>query len=569
MIEVATRSQSLVKSSVSRPAIAVRPAAIWARVSTTSQAETSLPCQVARCKDKLESTGYSVVHTYQVDWTSLDLWACPQFQELRQLIANREIQALALYDRDRLEAKGLQRLVFLSELKENGVELVICQGPPVIDGPEGQIVELALAIGKERQVLRARAGSKDGLHDRAVKFGKPVTFHKLYGYQWDKASLKLVPSDDYPTLKLIFGMLLDGSGYQPILDELKRQGISSPAGLPEWNKTALSNIIHNPVYAGRYYALKKVAVEPKKRKTNSYGNSSVRKLPLDQAHYMPEVQIVEAPITWEQREHILTQLAQHQKLSQRNAKHDYLLRGFIYCWEHLGKNGEPRRFHGIPKRGSFYYCCPVGGCKRSYINGPDLDERAKRTLMAVLLFQERDFYEAIGGERNQEESLARLRHEIAACERREENKLHLEAKLEDQYLNRKVAQEVYELLKTKYQAERQGAVARKVQLESELEQLGRQREAFASLAELRKKFIIRLYQLTTAQYRELFTLLNFRIDVGKPVDDFPEWTAFAAKYNADHPKKPGLYSDIKFYLGIPLPAARKLGRIVLPVPAPG
>ena len=189
--------------------------------------------------------------------------------------------------------------------------------------------------------------------------------------------------------------------------------------------------------------------------------------------------------------------------------------------------------------------------------------------MAVFALQERDFYEAIGGERNQEESLAQLRHEIAACERREKNKLHLEAKLEDQYLNRKVAQEVYELLKTKYQAERQGAIARKAQLESELEQLGRQREAFASLAELRKKFITRLYQLTTAQYRELFTLLNFRIDVGKPVDDFPEWTAFAAKYNAGHPEKPGLYSDIKFYLGIPLPAARKLRNIVLPVPAPG
>ncbi|GAJ00134.1 unnamed protein product, partial [marine sediment metagenome] len=32
---------------------------------------------------------------------------------------------------------------FLSECKAAGVELVICQGPPIIDAPEGQIVELA------------------------------------------------------------------------------------------------------------------------------------------------------------------------------------------------------------------------------------------------------------------------------------------------------------------------------------------------------------------------------------------------------------------------------------------
>ncbi len=146
-----------------------KPAAIWARVSTHNQAETSLPSQIDRCNDKLQRVGYTVLYTLQIDWTSMDLFSCPQFQELRRLINNREIQALAVFDRDRLQAKGLQRLVFLSECKDAKVELIICQGSPILDGPEGQLVELALAIGKERQVLRARQGSRDGLHDRATK----------------------------------------------------------------------------------------------------------------------------------------------------------------------------------------------------------------------------------------------------------------------------------------------------------------------------------------------------------------------------------------------------------------
>ena len=103
------------KDILPQPASIVKPAAIWARVSTHDQAEKSLPGQVSRCKEKLEKLGYSVIHTFSVDWGSMDLYACPDFQQLRYMIRNREIQAFAIYDRDRLEAKGLQGLVFFCQ----------------------------------------------------------------------------------------------------------------------------------------------------------------------------------------------------------------------------------------------------------------------------------------------------------------------------------------------------------------------------------------------------------------------------------------------------------------------
>lgn len=351
----------------------IKPAVIWARVSTTGQAETSLPSQVSRCKEKLEQAGYSVIQTFQVDWTSMDLYSCPEFQQLREMIKNRQIQAIAVYDRDRLEAKGLQRLIFLSELKDAGIELIVCNGAPMIDGPEGQIVELALAIGKERQVMRARQGSKDGLHDRIVKTGKPATFRDPYGYTWNKPELKLIPNENYPNAKLIFDMVLQGNGYTPIIKELARRGVVSPSGMPEWGKVAISQIIHNPIYAGRYFGLKKLAIEPKKRRTNSYGNSSVKRIPLTNAHYMPNIEIVDPPITWTQRAIILDQLERHQKLASRNAKRDYLLRGMVFCETHKGKNGEPRAYHGQPYHKKWRYSCPVGGCDHNYIDGRDLE----------------------------------------------------------------------------------------------------------------------------------------------------------------------------------------------------
>jgi len=173
-----------------------RTAAIWARVSTDFQ--QTLESQVARAKAELEKRGYIVPpdRILMVDWTSLDLFHCPQFQQLRGWIAKREIGAVGIFDRDRLNAIGLQRLVFLSECRDNGVELVICQGPPVLNEPEGQLVELALAIGKERQVLRAQQGSRDALRERALVKGLPTTCQAPYGYSWDQSRTRLIANQD-------------------------------------------------------------------------------------------------------------------------------------------------------------------------------------------------------------------------------------------------------------------------------------------------------------------------------------------------------------------------------------
>ena len=136
--------------------------AIWCRVSTHDQRELSLDSQEAAVRRALEGQGYEVPHwaVLKVDWTSLDLMRCPEFQQLRQWILAGEINALGVLDRDRLQAQGLQRLIFLSDCQAHDVRVVTVQGAPMLEGAEGQLVELALAIGKERSVLRAQQGAK-------------------------------------------------------------------------------------------------------------------------------------------------------------------------------------------------------------------------------------------------------------------------------------------------------------------------------------------------------------------------------------------------------------------------
>jgi len=45
--------------------------------------------------------------------------------------------------------------------------VITAQGLPMLEGQEGQLVELALALGKERSVLRAQQGARDGLRASA------------------------------------------------------------------------------------------------------------------------------------------------------------------------------------------------------------------------------------------------------------------------------------------------------------------------------------------------------------------------------------------------------------------
>jgi site-specific DNA recombinase len=476
----------------------LKPAVIFARVSTERQGESSLPTQTAACKEKLAQSGYLATRIIAIDFSSLDLYASPDFQELRRLIRDHEIEAVCVYDRDRLEAKGLQRLLFLSELKEAGVELVVCHGAPVIDGPEGQIVELALAIGKERQVLRARQGSRDGLRDRVALRHRPVTYHKVYGYQWDKLNNRLVPDDHHVNVEFIYAKLSEGLGYAKVINALSARGIPSPSGQLTWNTTAISNIVRNPIYAGRYFGLKKSAVAPKTRHGNTYGNSSVRLKPLTEAVYVPEIEIINPPITWEQRGRILEQVLMHQKLAQRNAKRNYLLRSRVFCAEHIGKGGEHRRYHGRPGRnGKWWYVCPVGGCAHANINGPDIERLVIDILDHWFNKQKEEFYQSLVKHNDPEQLREQLTKDLRKLGVESEKLINKSADLEDARLSGRIDDtEVYDRLRLQYTARRRGIKDTQDHLLSQIAVIGQQEEAVKTVMNLHDRISSNMHRMS-------------------------------------------------------------------------
>lgn len=469
----------------------VKPAAIFARVSTAGQAETSLPDQVSRCQDKLKEAGYSAIHVFQVDWSSMDLYSCPEFQELQSLISSKEVQALAVYERDRLSAKPIQRLVFLSELKEQGVELITCYGPPVIEGSEGVLLEHVHAIAKEKQVLRASQGAKDGMRHR-VKTGKPAEYHRLYGYKWDEENNvkinRLLPDDNWPNLKLMFDMLLEGYSYRAIAKEFAKRGILTTTGNTDWNPGVISQVAHNPTYAGRYFGIKHRGVS------------------LDEALYVPSIEIVNPPITWEQRGQMLEQIERNALLATRNAKRAYMLRGRVFCAQHLGKRGEPLLYQGkASNKGKWYYRCQVGGCRSPHLNGQNLELEVITRLYLGFTMTDDQFYKMIGSKDARRKNKQTLEKELKGLELEYERLINNAAQLEDDRISGKVTDiETYERLKLRYQARRQAIKERQDETLSEIAQLDRSAEAIESFKNLRNKFLQRIEDWCAHNHPKLY-----------------------------------------------------------------
>ncbi len=493
-----------------------RPAAIWARVSTTDQAAASLPSQVEHTTKLLLERGYSTKPelVFSVDWSSLDLTNCPQFGELYQLVQRREIGAIAVLDRDRLHADGLDRMVFMKACKEHDVELLLCQGPPLVDGNAGDLMEFVLTFGKREAVMRASTGSKAGLRDRVVMHKKAVTKHRVYGYRWD-GDQKLVHDTYWINVKQMFDMALEGKPMGYISKELARRGILTPNGHKTWPKSTISGILHNPIYAGCYYGLKtSVRVPVKRNKATTYGKSSRDLLSLDQAVYVPEIEIADPPITWEQRETILENIKLNLTYSPRNARHEYLLSGMVFCSEHMRADGTPRKYTAHRKPPTWRYFCPdKDGCRKS-VAGPPLERTVKKRIQGLLNTQDDHWFQSLNADPGGP-TVSSLEREIAELKGRRARNVSQELLLLEKRMSDTISDEVYDTKQYEIVTQREWFDNRQDELLDQIANLKRKEDMRVGLDEIRLRFFKRTLDgsITFEEWRELFKALHLRVTI--------------------------------------------------------
>lgn len=274
-------------------------AAVWARVSGPEQ--QSLPSQVAEVREWLESQGYAVPpeRILMIDWTSTDILRCPPMRVLLGWVANHEVDAVGSLHLDRFAARPGQVAQILDTFRHSGVELRL-KHTPLPSGLMGELMGLVITIGKALSVERANQGATKGLHDRPKLHRVPVTYRKPYGYNWSLSPLQLMPDENWDIVSLICRAGFDGTPSRAICRKLKESLIASPTGNPEWCIQTVCDILKNPLYGGRFHALRREAREPSQRMGETYGKSSSQRLPYERWEYLPEVEVISPPLTWEQ-----------------------------------------------------------------------------------------------------------------------------------------------------------------------------------------------------------------------------------------------------------------------------
>lgn len=468
----------------------VKPVAVYCRVSTEDQERegTSLDTQRRYCLEYCKEHGYQVSHQFLETGSGLTLER-PKLDDLRWLIRNQDIAGVIVYCLDRLSRDPTHGVILQEELEKNGVILEAVT-ETVESTDLGKLINYIRGYAAKLEAEKIRERTMRGTKARVLDKKLPVTYRQPFGYLWDRSGdkPKLVPNGDYNTLRLIFEMAMDGKSYDYIIFSLKKRGVLSPTGLPDWNKHTISNIIKNPVYAGQFYAFKSEVTTPKKRNGTRSGKTSVKRLPQDQWHYIPEIEVVNPPMTLEQRALLLAQLQVRQKLSSRNSKRDYLLRGMILCETHRGKGGKPRVYHGVPKHDTYYYKCPVGGCVLPFIEGEWADDTARVVIQHLLLLPLDSFFQSLTDIEKQRD----FDGEIKKLEDNYEKVVSKIARLEDDRYEGRVDVETYQRLKAEYATRRQGIKTAQNKVLDEKSAMESKREALVGWEDLRNKFENRL-----------------------------------------------------------------------------
>ena len=502
----------------------MKPAAIWWRVSTDDQKEISPETQIREAKALATQEGFEALDEYVIgtDWHSLSVWDSPAMLKLRSLITEDAISAVVMYDADRGPSKPAHRLMMRALCDENGVR-ILCRYGQVPDGEMGEVMEFLSAWSKEKQVHRAQQGARDGLRDRAKVKGLPVNGSTPYGYRlrYDLSNGNKVPKAFEPVpqahqvVNIIWEMALKGTPLRGICRSLVEQGIPAPKGGVAWNTPTVLRILKNPIYAGRYHALRTEAIGPNKRRADTYGRSSERRRDQNDWVHLEGFPVESPVVTWAEWEAVQERLKLNKLHARRNAKQTYQLGGMLFC----GHDGWRLQVDGRKNRPSHSYVCPrsqrksvgIESCSTGHLHGINTDELVWQQVSKFLSDPHTFMAEMDRQKESTDSGEAEITAKVADLGAKLRNVDKMETELVGIKLRGQVSDEAFERQGALLRAERvyyQDEIGRQ---QAALETYTRTFEALDTVAEVRDRFLDRLDNATVEDRRWVLEALNARV----------------------------------------------------------
>jgi len=301
--------------------------------------------------------------------------------------------------------------------------------------------------------------------------------------------------------------------------ELYRRGILSPKGKPWWHPQTIHDILTNPLYGGRFYALLQEVMEPRQRRNaHSYGKTTTRHKPLEEAIYLPNIVVESPPLSWEEWLSLQDRLKVNKLQAQRHARRDYLLRSLVICDTHR------RRYHGHPHEGGYHYGCAAcyelgaAPCPKPFLPGPELEERVKaicREVLATPDIIEREIRQRAG---QVQATLESLQKSLATLDKKEARNRDTEANLVMEKATGKASPEAYERCLALVKAERAWITEERERLQAQINTIREGQSTLLGLAQVRERLAARLVNASNQDWRAVFNALALEVHVSEGGD---------------------------------------------------
>jgi len=350
-----------------------KQAVIYARVSTDEQAKGySLSTQLDACRKYAIDKNYKVEAEFTEDYTGTVLDR-PALNKLRERISKNDINAVIIYDIDRLARKAVYQMLIEEEFIDMGisVEYVIGQYD---DSDEGRLQKQIRASIAEYEKAKIIERMKRGKRGKAQSGYVIVATRPPYGYKKKSEPHKAwleINEDEARIVKLIFQWYLYGDGengnlsLNAIARRLTQMGIltrgdkfrhvAKKRGRGVWQPATVRKILGNETYTGIWhYGKTKMVNDGNSRKRTPMDKRGLGKQVSRAREQWISVKvpaIIDLTDFHKVKERIQINIEQ----SKRNTKNKYLLGRRLRCakcgYSYVGRTRETK-----VRKNQYYYC---------------------------------------------------------------------------------------------------------------------------------------------------------------------------------------------------------------------
>ena len=300
-------------------------AVAYARINLVAQADgTSLDTQTAEMARLAKETGHLIgpgdVLREIASGASLDRL---QLNKLRRMAAAGELDALFVYNLDRLSRDLVHLLTLMREFEAHGVVVHIVRGPSD-PSPEGELVRLVLGFCEQQWCARIREHTIRG-KDFAARSGRMPTGMRVQpdGYNLDPETKKRVVNEvEAEVVVRVFSLYAEGVHMHRIVNMLNAEGVRTKTG-KAWSRVALHRMLCNTSYIGVDYYGKTRSVGG--RRGNSKRVAAPREEWIEMSGYTPAI------ISKEMFEKVQERLGEAQARFRGDRAHPRFLVGSVRC----------------------------------------------------------------------------------------------------------------------------------------------------------------------------------------------------------------------------------------------